>query len=58
MDFNERLLNLANIKETLMEERKFYLGQKDWPRVKVRTEALRLHAEQVATVNHRQRLAA
>jgi hypothetical protein len=58
MDFNERLLKLAAIKETLMDERKFYLGRKDWPKVKIRTEALRLQAEQVARVRHLMRTVA
>ena len=57
MEFEERLLRLADIKETLMEEHNFYLSRKAWPEVKVRKEALRLQAEQVARVRHLKRVA-
>jgi hypothetical protein len=49
---NERLLKLADLGETLVSERKFYLGQKNWPAVAARNMALRQHAEKVATVRH------
>ena len=50
--FKERLERLDDIKETLMDERKFYLNLKDWDRVKVTNECLKKHSEQVARVIH------
>lgn len=55
---NERLLKLADIGSTLADERKFYLGQKDWTAVSLRNHALRQHAEKMATVRHLIRMTA
>jgi hypothetical protein len=49
---NERLELLRDIKDTLISDRKFHLGRKDWPKVKVCTDMLKKHKEQVAMVLH------
>jgi hypothetical protein len=49
---NERLVNLREIKQYLLEERNFAIRQKDWPRVTVFRQKLRQHSEQVAMVLH------
>lgn len=58
MSFQERLELLDDIKHCLIEERKFWLNQKDFKRVQVITAKLKLHCEQVAKVNHLMRQAA
>jgi hypothetical protein len=52
MPFEERMEKLAQIKEYLIEERNFAMSCKDWPRVTVFRNKLKLHAEQVAKVRH------
>jgi hypothetical protein len=50
--YKDRLERLDDIKHCLMDDRKFYLSRKDWPQVKVLTDALKKHQEQVARVIH------
>lgn len=52
MSLEERIENLDLIGETLRHDHRFYLNRKDWPKVKVFAEKLRLHKEQMLKVQH------
>jgi hypothetical protein len=58
ISFEERLLRLEEIREYLIDERNFAMSCKDWPRVSIFKQKLKLHAEQVAVVKYRQLTAA
>lgn len=58
MSFEERLELLSSIKETLNEEKKFYMKIKDWTAVSVRNRSLKALEDRLASVKFHARLAA
>lgn len=50
MSFEERLEYLRDIKQYLLDERKFYLSRKDWPKVTVYGRKLKECEEQIHKV--------
>jgi predicted nucleic-acid-binding protein len=56
MSYQDRMEILDSVKQYLLDERKFYVNRKDWPRVKLLNEKLKKHESHSADARfHRSR---
>jgi hypothetical protein len=52
----DRLDNLYRLRETLEDEKRFYLNRKEWPKVTVRKQNLKVLSDRIAGLEYKIRM--